>query len=363
VTDWAECLPRQAGVEERGLDRALDLVRARNATAQLCVLRDGNVVLDRAFGCGPEDLFWIFSASKPFVALLVHLLAERDALSLDDPVARYWPEFGQRGKEAITVRQVLQHRSGLPVARSQALDALAMPDWDRSVRHIERASPSWPPGQVPAYHYISYGFILGELVRRVSGVGVADFLAAEFLGPLGLADIHLGLPGDLWSRHVPIRGRGLAGQVSQVFVNRRVTRQAVIPAAGISATARDLARFYQALLRGGELDGVRVLQAATIEQARQPSSDGERDRFLNLAIRWSQGFQLGGPSQEPAAHRPMGQLSSPQTFGHNGSNCCIAWADPARQLVFVYLTDRLTASHEGARHQASVADAIIAACS
>jgi CubicO group peptidase (beta-lactamase class C family) len=231
------------------------------------------------------------------------------------------------------------------------------------VHHIERASPSWPPGQVPAYHYISYGFILGELVRRVSGVGVADFLAAEFLGPLGLGDVHLGLPGDLWSRHVPIRGCGLAGRVSQVFVNRRATRQAVIPAAGISATARDLARFYQAMLRGGELDGVRVLQAATIEQARRPSSDGERDRFLRLAIRWSQGFQLGGPSQEPSAHRPMGQLSSPQTFGHNGSNCCIAWADPARQLVFVYLTDRLTASPEGARHQGSVADAVIAACS
>jgi CubicO group peptidase (beta-lactamase class C family) len=360
VTDWAECAPRQAGVAAGGLDRALDLVQARTAVAQLCVLRDGNVLLDRSFGCDPEALFWIFSASKPFVALLVHLLAERGELSLDDRVASHWPEFGQRGKETITVRQVLQHRAGLPVARSRTLDALTMPDWDRSVRHIEQARPAWPPGQVPAYHYISYGFILGELVRRVSGAGVADFLAAEFLDPLGLGDIHLGLPGELWSRHVPIRGRGLAGRVSQAFVNRRVTRQAVIPAAGISTTARDLARFYQALLRGGELDGVRVLQAATIEQARQPSCEGERDRFLNLTIRWSQGFQLGGRGD---AYHPMGQLSGTQTFGHNGSNCCIAWADPARQLVFVYLTDRLTADHEGARHQGSVGDAIIAACS
>jgi CubicO group peptidase (beta-lactamase class C family) len=360
---WAECRPEQTGVTAPGLDQAVDLVRARGATAQLCVLRHGRVVLDRAFGCGPDALFWIFSASKPLVALLVHLLAERGELSLDDRVSRHWPQFGQRGKESVTVRQVLQHRSGLPVARSAARDALAMTDWDRSVRRIEQASLSWPPGQVPAYHYISYGFILGELVRRVSGVGVADFLAAEFFGPLGLADIHLGLPDGLWSRRVPIRGRGPAARISQVYVNRRVTRQAVIPAAGISTTARDLARFYQALLRGGELDGVRVLRAATIEQARLPSSHGELDRFLKLPIRWSEGFQLGGPSPEPAAHRPMGRLTSPQAFGHNGSNCCIAWADPAQDLVFVYLTDRLTRGHEGASHQGRVGDAIIAACS
>ena len=360
MTDWAECPPGQRGIPADRLDQALGLVRARGAAAQLCVVRDGQVVLDRAVGCRPDSLFWIFSASKPFVALLVHLLAQRGELSLDDRVATHWPRFGQRGKEAITVRQVLQHRSGLAVARSAALDALAMTDWDRSVRHIEQARPSWPPGQV-AYHYISYGFILGELVRRVTGVGVPEFLAAEFLGPLGLRDIHLGLPGQLWTRHVPIRGQGLAGRVSQVYANRRDVRQAVIPAAGISATARDLARIYQALLCGGELDGVRILAPATIEQARQPSSHGELDRFLRLPMWWSQGFQLGGLG--PAAARPMGHLADPQTFGHNGSNCCLAWADPARRLVFVYLTDLLTAGSEGACHQGQVSDAIIAACS
>jgi CubicO group peptidase (beta-lactamase class C family) len=362
MTGWDECAPRQAGMAGHGLDRAVDLVRAHGAAAQLCVLRDGKVVLDRGFGCRPDALFWIFSASKPFTALLVHLLAERGELSLDDRVASHWPEFGQGGKESITVRQVLQHRSGLPVARSPALDALAMPDWDRSVRHIERARPSWPPGQVPAYHYISYGFILGELVRRVSGMAVPDILAAEFLRPLGLRDTHLGLPDDLWPRRVPVCGRGTAGRISQVFVNRRATRRAVIPAAGISTTARDLARFYHAWLRGGELDGAQILKPATVEQARRPSSEGEVDRFLKLPIRWSQGFQLGGASRDPATHRPMGRLASPQAFGHNGSNCCIAWADPLHRLVFVYLTDRLAGGDQGARHLGSVSDAIIAAC-
>lgn len=361
MIDWTECPPRQAGVQERGLARALELVRERGATAQLCVLREGQVVLDRAFGCRPDALFWLFSTSKPYVALLVHLLAERGKLSLDDPVAQYWPEFATAGKASITIRQVLQHRAGLPVARSRTLDALAMPDWALSVRCIEQARPSWPPGEVIAYHYITYGFILGELVRRVSGAELPEFLAAEFLRPLGLSDTHLGLSRSLWPRHVPIRGRGVAGLVSQTFVNRVRTREAVIPAAGVSATARDVARFYLALLRGGELGGVRVLHAATVAEARRPSSDGEMDRFLWLPMRWSHGFQLGGPGRDRAAS-PMGQLSSRLTFGHNGSNCCIAWADPERDLVVAYLTGILSAGPEGSRHQGEVSDAIITAC-
>jgi CubicO group peptidase (beta-lactamase class C family) len=161
---------------------------------------------------------------------------------------------------------------------------------------------------------------------------------------------------------VPLHGRGPAARVTQAFVNRRTTREAVIPAAGVSTTARDVARFYQALLNGGELEGTRVLEAAAIEEARRPSSHGELDRFLGLPIRWSQGFQLGGPAKGRTPTDPMGRLSSSQTFGHNGSNCCIAWADPVRGLVFAYLTDRLTTGHEGATNLGAVADAVITAC-
>jgi CubicO group peptidase (beta-lactamase class C family) len=360
MIDGAECAPVAPGPDRGGLNRAVELVRARGAVAQLCVLREGRVVVDRSFGCGPRALFWIFSASKPFVALLVHLLAQRGQLSLDCPVASVWPEFGQRGKEAITVRQVLQHRSGVPVARSAPGDALAMTDWDASLRHIERARPRWEPGAVPAYQFLSYGFILGEVVRRVSGQPVPEFLRSEFLGPLRLRDTHLGLPAGLWRRHVPVRGTDLPAVVTQAIVNRRRTRQAVIPAAGVSATARDVARFYQALLRGGELDGVRILEPSTIDEARRPSSDGELDRFVRLPIRWSQGFQLGGARPGPGMPPPMGRLSSTDTFGHNGSNCCLAWVDPGRQLVFAYLTSLLSAGHAGARHQSEVSDAVIA---
>ncbi len=348
------------------LDSAVALAAARGCPAQLCVIHRGEVVLDEAIRCRPDSVFFLFSASKPMTALLVHLLAERGDLDLDDALARYWPEFGQRGKQAITIRQVLQHRSGLPVARSMAADVLTMTDWTASVRALEEAAPAYPPGQVPAYHVLSYGFLLGELVQRVTGTSVRDFLHAALLGPLGLDDTYLGLPASQWPRHVPVSGRGPAELATGAMVNRRAVRQAVIPAASVSATARDLARLYQALLNGGELGGVRVFRPETILAARRPSSEGETDRYLKLAVRWSEGFQLGGERGGRARlggrFSPMGQRSSPLAFGHNGSYVCIGWADPERQLAVAYLTGRLVSRAAGARHMAAVSDAILAAC-
>jgi CubicO group peptidase (beta-lactamase class C family) len=217
-------------------------------------------VLDRAFGCPPDALFFLFSASKPMVALLVHQLAERGRIGLDDPVARHWPEFGQRGKQALTIRHVLQHRSGLPVARGPVRDALAMTDWAASVRALERAAPGYPPGQVPAYHFLSYGFLLGEIVQRVTGRPVRDILTESLLAPLRLRDTFLGLPGSGRERGVPVHGRGGAEWLTGRMIYRPAVRQAAIPAASVSATARDLARLYQALANGGELDGARLRQ-------------------------------------------------------------------------------------------------------
>ncbi|MGW8375236.1 serine hydrolase domain-containing protein [Streptomyces sp. ODS28] len=360
---WTETSPHLLGADPAGVERAWALVRERGTAARLCVLRDGKVLVDRAFGCSHDAMFWTFSAGKPYVALLVHHLAVGGALSLDDPVSRFWPQFAAHGKEAVTLRHVLRHRSGLSHARGALGDAHAMTDWERSVRNIERAAPRWQPGEVPAYQAVIFGFILGEVARRVTGRPVAELLRETFLAPLGLDDTHLGLPDELWSRHVPVRGRGPAARLAERVVNRPATRRAVIPSAGVSVTARDLARFYQALLYGGELDGVRVLPERAVREARRPSTrDGEVDRAVGLPIRWAQGFQLGGPGADPARRRPMGRLSSTETFGHNGSNCCLAWADPGRRLVFVHLTGLLTPGREGAHHHSAVSDAILAAC-
>ncbi len=363
MIDWTESAPRATGADPARLARAVDLVRARGGAAQLCVLHRGRVVLDRAYRCAPDALFWIFSASKPFTALLVHRLAQDGRLSLDDPVAAHWPRFAARGKHAITIRHVLQHRSGVPFARNAALDMLAMADWERTARALETARPAHPPGRTPAYHVITYGAILGELVRRITATPLPEVLHTTFLKPLGLTDTRMGLSPEQWPRHVPVRGGDPIAAATALAVNTRTLRQAAIPSAGISTTARDLARFYQALLNGGELNGARILTSHTIAAAREPSTaDYEIDKVIRLPIRWSHAFQLGGPVPAPHPSRPMGRTSSPLTFGHNGSNCCIAWADPTRELAFAYLTDRLDSGHRGARHLSDVADAVLAAC-
>lgn len=336
-----------------GIDRALDLVRSRGGAARLVVLRDGRPVVDHTQGCAPDALFWLFSVSKPYVALLVHLLAGRGLLDLDDPVAAHWPEYAQRGKGAITIRHVLSHRAGVPLASGSLLgDAAAMTNWPRSVRQAERATPRWPAGAVPAYHVLTYGFILGELVRRVTGVGPEELLRTEILDPLGLHDTYLRLPADARHRAVPLVGRGGPGEAGfAMLFNRPRVRRAVIPAAGVSTTAHDLARLYQALL-----DGTGPLTPDTVAEATRVSSDGELDRQIRQPMRWGHGFQLGGA---PGHDRPMGTLAGRETFGHNGSGTCLAWADPRRRLVTVYLTNLVTSNRRSRVHQSAVSDAIL----
>jgi CubicO group peptidase (beta-lactamase class C family) len=338
------------------------LIRERGSPAQLRVYARGRLVLDESYRCRSDAQFILFSAGKPLVALGVHLLAERGTLGLDDAVATYWPEFGQRGKQGITIRQVLQHRGGLPVARGMPLDALLMTDWAASVRAIAQAAPAYPPGDVPAYHILTFGFILGEVVQRVTGRPVRDFLRDELLEPLRLdKDMCLGLPDAWWARHVPVGGRGPAELVTQLVINRRATRQAVIPAASVSASAAGLGGLYQALLDGGR----GVLRPETIAAATRPSSDGTVDRYLKLPIRWSEGFQLAGERPGGArvggGYAPMGSLASRQTFGHNGSYVCLGWADPERQIAMAYLSSRLVSRAAGAQHMSAVSDAVLTA--
>jgi len=355
MTVPVECDPAEVGMSAARLARAVELVRVRGAKAQLCVVRDGRIVLDRAFSCDPTALFWIFSASKPFVALVIHRLVERGALCLDDPVARHWPGFAANGKAHVTIRDVLRHRSGLTNAGSTAGDALSMVDWERTVRRIERARLRRPPAP-PAYSPIVSGFVLGEVARRITGRPIRDLVHDELLDPLGAYDTFLGLPEAHRDRAVPVRVASPAAPLVRAVVNRPATRAAVIPSAGISTTARDLAALYAALLGTG---AARLVSPATLAEALAPTSDGEVDATVGVPIRWAQGFQLGGVSGRVG---PMGATSSRRAFGHNGSNCCIGWADPDRNLAYALLTDQLGPRAECVRHHAEVADAVLSAC-
>ena len=158
---------------------------------------------------------------------------------------------------------------------------------------------------------------------------------------------------------MPVAGGRLSDRAQAWTWNRRTVRQAVIPAAGISTTARDLALFYQMLLDGGRLDGVRIMSPDTVAEATRVSSAGEIDRTRGWPVRYAHGFQLGSPGRQTG----MGRMASTRTFGHAGSRCVTnAWADPASGLVFVYLTNRLVAGDLGVQHQCQVSDAIRMAC-
>lgn len=352
---WDEEPAARLGIPPATVRAMTAMAEARGAAAQLVVLRHGEVLLDRSFGAPRDVPFLLFSAGKPLVAVLVHQLAEQGLLTLDAPLAEHWPEFAGNGKDDVTVRQVLAHRSGLPYVRSIHRDALIAHDWDRSVRALAAARPHHAPGRSPAYHTLSYGFLLGELVQRVTGRPLREVLHQRILQPLGMRDTYLSGP----PRRVPMRGAASRGtRALQWAANRRVTRNAVIPAATVSSTARDLALFYQALLDGRP----DVLSATAVEDLCAPSTSGEADIVLGNRIRWSHGFQLGGHENDPDRPRPMGRLSSRRAFGHNGSNACLGWADPDRGLVMVYLTNRLEVSPEAAPYQCELSDALLAAC-
>ncbi|CAN5132626.1 hypothetical protein BH11ACT3_BH11ACT3_07950 [soil metagenome] len=341
------------------VDRIRRIVDPWSAAFQLTILHNDETVMDVRAGCEADDLFWTFSASKPFIALLTHWAAERGLLELDAPVARYWPEFAAGGKGEITLRQVLQHRTGLPTAGSALGDAFFMPNWNRTIRRIEKATVS-APASGPAYQFVIFGFVLGEVLRRVTGEPIEALLRRVILEPLELRDTYLGLPTELWPRHRDITvdgaGRGTAG----MFLNRLSTWEAVIPSAGIATTSRDLSVFYAELLRERRGSGLGIVSRETLRNALRPTSDGERDRFARTRIRWSEGFQLGGP-RAGADASPTLAAASRRAFGHNGSNSCFGWADPKRRISVAYLTDRLPRPQNGMRQFGELTAAIVAA--
>lgn len=329
------------------------LVRARGIPAQLCVVRGDEVVFDRSYRTADDALFWAFSAGKPLTSVLVWRLVGRGLVDPDAPMAHYWPELVGGHKEQVTVRHVLQHRSGLPTAGSLLGDVLAMTDWDASVARLEHAHCRFPPGTAPAYQFLTYGFLLGELVQRVSGLPFAQVLHDEVLVPAGLADTYAALDRDLADRAQPMQMRR-SGTVVAGWINRPAVRTAVIPAGGISLTARDLASFYAHLLgHGGPL-----LEDDLLAEAVRPTTETELDRFARLHIRWGQGFQLGGP-RPGRLPIPLGDTSGPRAFGHNGSHVCLGWADPDLDLAVGYVTAGMVRPDLDLAHMARISDTIL----
>lgn len=322
---------------------------------QVAAYVDGVLVVDTWAGVADpttgrlvngETLFTSWSTTKGFVATCVHILADRGLIEYDAAVADYWPEFAANGKAGVTVRHLLTHQAGLPHLPDDVTPEM-MTDWDGMCAALAGHAPLWPPGTQTGYHAWTFGWLLGELVRRVDGRPIAKFAQDELCRPLGIADFYLGLPDGLEGRVAPLtqdarhlantlQATGLARRVAppQVTtaeaVNRPDLRRASIPGGGGIMNARAIARHYAMLACGGSLGGVRILSSGRIEMMCALQSDGE-DIVNGGRTRFGLGYMLGGdPGQGGLAE--MG--ASGGEFGHPGNGGSLGFADPVRRLGF-----------------------------
>jgi len=305
---------------------------------------------------------------RTYAPQFVAAKGEGGLLDVDAPVTRYWPEFAAAGKQDIPVRWLLSHRAGLPAIR-RPLPTEALFDWEAMTGALAETAPWWTPGVRHGYHAVTYGHLVGEVIRRVDGRTVGAFLRDEVTTPLG-ADFFIGVPEDADARAAevlapppPAAGEAtiwdtiLADPESvsgRTFlnpprppdlVNTRAWRAAEIPAANGHTSARGVARVYAALARGGELDGVRLLAPATIERAIEEQSRG-RDAVLTLPTRFATGFMLGTPGGV------FDCGPGRRTFGHPGRGGSIGFADPDARIGFGYVTNQYvtgTAKHPDRR--------------
>ncbi len=346
--------PASAGMSEAGVRRVAEIfsdqiARGLHPGAQLTVLRHGQVMLDCAGGIAnvrrgtpvtPETPFMTWSCTKALTGMCVHRLIEEGKIEWDAPVAAYWPEFGCRGKETATIRHVFLHQAGVP-ARGLYTQWLLWPNWDLVTRNVASLAAEYPPGTRTAYHLVNYGFILGEVVRRVTGLPFRDYLRQTYLDPLGMRHSWLGLPPAMRRQAAGIYCGTPMQRLAVFAFNLPAIRSAVMPAATLQSTARDLAVFYQMLLNGGQYAGRRYVRPETIAAATALGYQGY-DATIGVYVRWAYGFHLGGmiPEDRAPGHG-MGKGSTIRSFGHFGQATCMAWADPDADIVVTFTCNRL----------------------
>lgn len=358
------CAPRFAGVRDAF---AANFAAGREVGASFAATLGGEPVVDLWAGHADagrtrpwerDTIVNVFSTTKAVTALGAHMLVDRGQLDLDAPVARWWPEFAAAGKQAITPRQLLSHTAGLAALRAP-LTAAAFYDWPAMTAALAAEPPWWEPGSASGYHALTYGYLVGELIRRIDGRTPGAFVADEVAGPLG-ADFHIGLPASEDGRVAemipptaaesaaagslpPVPGSLTAAvmgnpPLSPEIANQPAWRRAEIPAANGHGNARAVARIMAALAGGGTLDGVRLLSRAAIERAIEEQIYVP-DLVLNFPIRWGLGFMLNSPT--------LPLSPNPRTFGHGGWGGSLGFADLDAGAAWAYVMNKMTPGTAG----------------
>jgi CubicO group peptidase (beta-lactamase class C family) len=279
-----------------------------------------------------DSLQLVFSTTKGATAMCANLLAERGLLDVDAPVAQYWPEFAQAGKESMPVRMLLNHQAGLytvddPPAYADTLR------WDPIVDALAAQKPLWDPGTQHGYHALTYGWLVGEVVRRISGKSIGQFFQDEFAEPLGL-DFWIGLPKDQHDRVAPLVEMDpptdpAAKALAEQFTGPDMWT-AEIPAANGITNARSLSRVYASLI--GEVDGVRTLKPETVAKASEVQDTYNDAVLMGMPTRFGLGFMLSSD------FAPFG---GPKSFGHPGAGGSVGFADPDAGLAFGYVMNKM----------------------
>jgi CubicO group peptidase (beta-lactamase class C family) len=330
---------------------------------QVAVYRDGEQVVDAVAGVADPDsgrpvdagtVFYNFSVLKAATATIVHILAERGLVGYDTPVAELWPEFAAKGKQAVTVRQVLNHTAGVPgIPLDTTVEDLC--DWDTICAAIADAELWWEPGTKVGYHAYTFGYILGEVVRRATGKRISQVLREDVGAPLGVADeLWFGMPAAEHHRLARLEDEPGAAEATAEFLasmppdlpmfrsapmelfpnaafgNRPDTLAADIPAGG-KTSARAVARLYAALL--GEVDGVRLLPPERLAEVTAVSAKGQ-DEVFGMPTTWALGYGIGGPGGATA--------DTTTVFGVGGVGGSFACGDTATGVAWAVTKNRVS---------------------
>jgi CubicO group peptidase (beta-lactamase class C family) len=300
----------------------------------------------------PDTLVNVWSATKGWLALAMHMLADQGLLDFESPAARYWPEFAQNGKDGVLVRHLLTHTAGLPAPSLKVPDE-ALYDWEAMVHSLEKSELFWEPGTKTGYHAASFGWLNGEILRRITGVTVGEFLRAQIAEPLR-ADTIIGLSPEQMQRtaetlppagvdallfRASVAAGGRARRLAftnpprpAAAANTSRWRAAEIPSSNGHASARGLARLYTPLALEGQAWDVRLLSPAIAARAGREHVFA-RDVVTGTRVRRSLGFML-----------PVAGLGDPRpltAFGHPGMGGSLGFADPAHRLAMGYVTNRM----------------------